>query len=564
MGNLSSAPAIAAIDPGLPGSLSVMAKQYGSFKTIIKLPSSGSAQVELLARVWHPSSMTRSYPLIIMLHGQHQTCVDGSRIFPCNRQNTNNVPNYLGYDYLGKQLASYGYIVVSVSANGVNATSDPFVQAKYPGQTRAELIQTHLNLWKNFNNGGDPWGGIFRGRVNLANVGTIGHSRGGEGVARHYNYNKQLGSPYGIKAVLPLAPVNWGRHQINGVPLAVMSGYCDGDVIDLGFRYFDDARYASTTDNAPRHTILVMGANHNYFNTVWTDEPSNPAGYGGWDDWKNNPSAAPDPQCRKASIYRLIPAKQRATALAYVSAFFQAYLGQRSEFLPYLKGDLLPPPSAQTNQIYASYHPGVLQRRTINTTMTGTQLTRNNLGGAVQKSNLTTYGLCGGALQSGVTSQKNCEPSLIDAREPHGWGLNLPGMNQTILGWSTPGGLYYNTIPAASGNISKFTTLQFRAAVNFSDPRNVIGIPQDFKVWLMDSSNKWAYTTVSKYSRALFFPPGNPNLLKNPVPKLTANTVRIPLGAFTGIDKTNIRYVLFEFTQKARGAITVTDLAFAN
>lgn len=174
------------------------------------------------------------------------------------------------------------------------------------------------------------------------------------------------------------------------------------------------------------------------------------------DDWKSNPDASTDPQCGKASANRLNPARQRATALSYVSAFFQAYLGQRSELLTYLKGDLLPPPSAQTNQIHVSYHPGVLQRRTINTTMTGTQLTKNNLGGAVQKSKLTAYGLCGGTQQIGVAYQQRCVSHLY-GREPHGWfnsgNILGPGMNQTIISWSTPGS-YYNAIPAASGNIS--------------------------------------------------------------------------------------------------------------
>ena len=136
---------------------------------------------------------------------------------------------------------------------------------------RAQLVQYHLDIWRIFNNGNDPFGGIFRGRVDLTRVGTMGHSRGGEGVVRHFLYNASLGSPYGIKAVLPLAPVNFSRFVINKVPLGVLLPYCDGDVSNLqGIHYYDDARYNVASDAAAKHTFLVMGTNHNFYNTVWT------------------------------------------------------------------------------------------------------------------------------------------------------------------------------------------------------------------------------------------------------------------------------------------------------
>ena len=250
-----STPTFAAADPGSPGPLPVLAKDYGSYTPISGLlPTAGTAKVEFLGRVWYPATMTGSYPLIIMLHGQHGTCYGTSvapQMFPCVAPYANNVPNYAGYDYLAKQLASYGYIVASISANGVNALP-PTIQTlqNNVGQLRAELIQKHLDLWRLYNNGQDPWGGVFRGHVDLTRVSTLGHSRGGEGVVRHYIYNKSLGSPYGIKAVLPLAPTNFGRHAINGVPMAVLLPYCDGDVSDLqGARYFDDNRYNVAGDN---------------------------------------------------------------------------------------------------------------------------------------------------------------------------------------------------------------------------------------------------------------------------------------------------------------------------
>ena len=58
------------------------------------------------------------------------------------------------------------------------------------------------------------------GRVGLGNIGTMGHSRGGEGVVRHFELNRSQGSPYGVRAVLPLAPTDFNRTVANRVAWA--------------------------------------------------------------------------------------------------------------------------------------------------------------------------------------------------------------------------------------------------------------------------------------------------------------------------------------------------------
>ena len=124
------------------------------------------------------------------MHGRHSTCFSGGSAFlewPCTggRQ---TIPSYQGYDYLASNLASYGYIVVSVSANGINARDNGVGDLGM--LARAQLIQQHLDKWHTFTTvGGAPFGTLFVGKVDLDNVGTMGHSRGGEGVARHFVLN---------------------------------------------------------------------------------------------------------------------------------------------------------------------------------------------------------------------------------------------------------------------------------------------------------------------------------------------------------------------------------------
>ena len=148
-----------------------------------------------------------------------------------------------GYDYVAEVLGSHGYVVVSVSANGVNAVDNSVFDLG--ALARAELLQRHLDILKTFNTtGGAPFGTKFVGKLNLTQVGTMGHSRGGEGVVRHHSLNDALGAPYGIKAVFPLAPIDFNRFAVNNAALNVLLPYCDGDVSDLqGVHFYDDARY---------------------------------------------------------------------------------------------------------------------------------------------------------------------------------------------------------------------------------------------------------------------------------------------------------------------------------
>jgi hypothetical protein len=64
---------------------------------------------------------------VVFLHGRHATCFNGQGAafleWPCSNGRT-PIPSYQGYDYVGALLASQGYFVVSISANGVNAVDN--------------------------------------------------------------------------------------------------------------------------------------------------------------------------------------------------------------------------------------------------------------------------------------------------------------------------------------------------------------------------------------------------------------------------------------------------------
>ncbi len=548
-------------DPGTPGPLAVTREEYNFGDTAFQ-PTNFPGAVELRASIHYPTNLPGGpYPVIVFLHGRHATCAKGGSAllqWPCTG-GSQPILSFQGYDYVAQVLASNGYVVVSVSANGVNAVDNNVNDLG--ALARAELMQKHLDILKGFNTtGGAPFGTKFVGKFDMTKIGTMGHSRGGEGVVRHYVLNNSLGAPYGIKAVFPLAPTNFSRFVVNNAAVDVLLPYCDGDVNDLqGVHFYDDARYNVPGDLAPKHYLLVMGANHNFYNTVWS--PSSGL-VGSANDWTSFVSGGRnDPQCGTRSSRRLTEMQQRGTGLAYMSAFFRAYVGGETQFIPILTGDAPPPPSATTTDLFVSYHAPDTSalRLDVNRLLNNTNLTSNNLGGAVTQAGLTPYDLCGGDAPQPAT----CLAGQPDARQPHttpSARSTKRGLSQLRTGWNNMTGNYRNDVPLAVSNVSGYQAFQFRVSVNFADARNMANLAQDFRVKLTDGAGLSASVRVSDVSGALFFPPGS----TGPVPRVVLNTVRIPLSAFGGINLTNVRSVQFTFDERLQGAVLITDLAFAS
>jgi len=548
-------------DPGAPGSLAVTREEY-NFGDTAFTPTNFPGPVELLASIHYPTSLVGPYPVILFLHGRHITCLSGSQAqfleWPCTKGRI-PIPSYKGYDYVSEVLASHGYAVVSISANGISAVDN--LMRDLGTLARAELIQKHLDILNTFNTtGGAPFGNKFVGKFDLSRVGTMGQSRGGEGVVRQYNLNNSLGAPYGIKAVFLLAPSDFHRFVVNNVALNVLLPYCDGDAADLqGVHYYDDARYNVPGDQTPKHYELVMGANHNYYNTIWS--PSSTVTAQERDDWSFIVGAPSDSHCgNRLGNKRLTEAQQRGTGLAYMTAFFRAYVGGESQFIPILTGDAPPPPSAQTNNLFVSYHAPANRRLDVNRLLNDTNLSINTLGAAVTQIGLTPYELCGGE----APQPQKCLPDALFAQQPHVTipflGAPFRGLSQLKTGWNNFNGNYRNDIPPSLGDVSRFQALQFRVGVNFADVRNVPNLSQDFRVVLTDASGSSASVRVSDFSSALFYPPGEVQA----VPRTVLNTVRLPLSVFSGVNLTAVTSVQFTFNERLQGGILISDVAFAS
>ena len=172
-------------------------------------------------------------------------------------------------------LASQGYATVSIRVNGINAQDYRLDDGG--ADARAAIVARHLDHWV---------GLAAEHQVDLDQVVLVGHSRGGEGVDRAA-IEIPRSAPYRIAGQVLLAPTDFASHTAPYVPTVTVLPYCDGDVSDIqGQQFTDTGRDLVSGDTSLKSSVLVMGANHNFFNTEWTPGT---AAAPSFDDWGGKP-----------------------------------------------------------------------------------------------------------------------------------------------------------------------------------------------------------------------------------------------------------------------------------
>jgi dienelactone hydrolase len=258
-------------------------------------------------RVWYPEG-NGPFPLVLIVHGNHD---------PLDYSDP-------GYGYLGELLASRGFILVSVDENFINGG----LRGESDG--RAWMLLKHLEVWKRWN---DSTAGPFSHKVDMNNIGIMGHSRGGEavGIAAAFNRlshypddaNVKFNFNFNIKAVFAIAPVD-GQYKPAGVPTPienvnymVIHGSHDGDVSSFGgLRAFQRIKF---TDGKPwfKTAWYVYRANHGQWNTVWGNKDNGPR------------------SGRYLDLRGLISQdEQRQFSKVVIGGFLEATLHGKTEYLP--------------------------------------------------------------------------------------------------------------------------------------------------------------------------------------------------------------------------------------
>jgi hypothetical protein len=572
-------------DPSTPGSHHVAEAVYDFGDQAIPLLNIGGIRGELTGKIYLPDGGGRK-PVVIFLHGRHSSCYGSGtpnpagwpcRTSPDSTAQRWTIPSYLGYEAPARALASNGYAVISISANAINA-SDNQRAADYGAQARGELILDTLRMLKKADSGGNvayhdaftdrdvSLGQALQGevtpanlvrRLDLGNVGIMGHSRGGEGVVAASTLNDALpvSQQFGIKAVLPLAPVDYDRISMPNVATATVLPYCDGDVENLmGQHIVDDSRH-NFSDNVLRSAVLVMGADHNFFNTIWTP--------GGWpsgtaDDWTSFADGADDPVCAptSATTTRLTAPQQVQVGTTYVAGFFRLVLGGEKEFQPLFDGSAVTAPSTSFAHIAATATQPARSRVDLNTF--------ERADPAVRVSGDATAGVCasmGGT--GGVTlpqSSPYCSTTLNEAAVPHWspalWSWNTPSSPMLHLTWTSPNGQVRVAVPAADRDISRFGQLSVKMAADES-----VAAGTDLTISVIDGAgHTWSSPVSTLNPAAVTRMPG----VSSPwLRKVILQQVTIPTSSLTGLKRTDVREVRFT-AAGAAGGVYISDLSAEN
>ena len=299
--------------------------------------------VELTSEVAYPTTadgaiLSGRHPVVAILHGEHASCMRKNRsssdMWPCKR-GWRPFPNYLGYRYATRLLASQGYITVSISSDGIDG-QDNLYSPDGGDTARARLIDAHLRLLAGRSPGDvrghkQPYPRRIRRAVDMDRTMLVGHSRGGEGMAATAVRALTDKRPYDIRALVALASTNGAFRVVPHVPHTVVLPQCDGDVFDLEGQMYADTPRLIPDDPALRSAVWLPHANHNFLNKMWTPGQSVTPQE---DDAKTYDDT--DGYCRAGA--RLSPAHERRAARAYVAATADLWLRDDLRALPLLDG----------------------------------------------------------------------------------------------------------------------------------------------------------------------------------------------------------------------------------
>ena len=509
-------------DPGVPGPHATSTSDY----ELPRLKVPGLAEpIEMIGHVVEPvaDAVTGDRPLVLFVPGRHAVCYDPddpqafSTRWPCTGR-FDEVPTHLGHHYLQQVLASQGHTTVSVGVNGVNAQDDALGDGG--ADARARVVLRHL----------DHWVGLARDRqVDLDQVILVGHSRGGEGASRAAT-RIPLSAPFRIAGQVLLAPTNFATNTAPYVPTVTVLPYCDGDVADLhGQGYTDTSRDVMTDDTSLKSSVLVMGANHNFFNTEWTPGISAAPSV---DDW----SGPTDEPCGRRTPERLTAPEQRAVGTVYVAGAVRLFTGQ-VEYLPLFDGSAATTPSLGDADVRSHALGGGRDVRRPGIEATPT----TSAGGARAR-------LCTGRVNSGQVRIEDC---LQQARAvtPHwvGYGDRTPRRTFWEMTWSRSG--------AVAG-------LRFDQPLDLDSARLelrtivALGTTAELRVRITDGAGD-SDTLVPAGGSPL-----PPLLAAGSATKMWAQSVVVDASAARGVDLSDIRSV--ELVGGAGGGrLWVADLAAA-
>lgn len=496
-----------------------------------------------------PDETGQPAPVALILHGNHAGCPaseeqHGVDPWPCSREEEQL--NYRGFDYLARALADEGYLVIAPNINAEFTLG--FGEGEF-GERIEQIIRLHLGALAAANSGGENGFGVpLQGQVDLSRLAIIGHSMGGE-LANFLTRTEAWDSPYAladqgfgpVDGLLHVAPSNNNVASTGGsVAMAALLPACDGDVTQLsGQSFFEALRQIPEFDRWAA-TVLIERGNHNGFNRILRSD--------------RNPIEG----CET-----VLPAEDQQAFLVNYARDFLATLWAA------------PPQSVEAGQRLgldaAAPAPAALYGLPVRAV---TQLPeRLPLLSAVTEEEVETATIDGRLRADGI-DVVFCPTGFFSSfenplAEPcRRVNTTVPGNPAALMvSWREPGGALHLALPDGATDVSAYTSLRLRAAVDPLSALNETGQPQSFSIHLTDAAGQSAVVTVPSSDPALQYPLGEietSDFLEDGIffGILHMADIRIPLEAFNGIDLTTLTAVDVLFDQTGSGSLMMADVEF--
>lgn len=452
------------------------------------------------------------FPLLLITHGSHSNEDDSLRFDT-------------GFTYLVEALAAYGYLTVSMDMSSAYlwkyGDSDDKEKSIHIAGEQLQRLQAA--------NGGDTAGFPvdLTGKVDVSNVGLIGHSRGGDTIFDLALTMQAQG--IGINGLLSIAPVLPNDLESKEWPSAAVSILVpeyDGDVVSLdGFAI--DTILGESTDT-PHALTYLRRANHNYFNRNLTFNDASMAR--GEDELQD----------------QISPEAQQAFLVQYAADFFQFALEDDAKDTLFDQGIPLP------NEMYGL---DVATRIGGDADRVIFAATEGSAGLSAENCQVT-------AVQDSWFFQQDevIADTLTFGNEAH--------QTKALLGiqWQESGGNV--SLAPQDGDFSAHDTLVLELATDPADVHNDAVTSQSLTVSLTDRQGNTAAVTLPSGLNALTKAPGRLDVTpmedtelkfwSHPSP---ITGVSIPLETFEGVSLEDVVSVALLFDQTDSGAVYLDSIS---
>jgi predicted dienelactone hydrolase len=472
-----------------------------------------------LERIYYPTAIATLgvRPLVVISHG--------------------NGHNYAWYDYLGNHLASWGYVVMSHQNDTV-----PGIETA--STTTVEHTESFLAQLPTIG------GGVLNGRVDGDRIVWVGHSRGGEGIARGYDrlFDGTFTSPNyqtaDIRLLISIAPTDFlGTASANphGVPFMLLYGSADGDVCGCPDSDIADSFNIFERAEGLRQSTYVHGADHNDFNCCGFNDFAGPAGTA-----IGNAEAQDVTKAVSLAMIRRVVEDDRCA---------EEYLWRQYE-------SLRAPSVAASTVVINEWNPTVADRIVLDNFQTNVTTSTSSSGGAV-------------AL-SGVANE--AEALHNDNNTAFTWATTDPMNGATrgrtsdtgrtfVFNWTIDSSITW-TVPAAQRDFTQGRFLSLRAAQGTRHPQTIALLGDVvFSVRLIDLDGNQQLVSIASLSGGVEEPYQRTGFGTGTGWQNAMEAIRIPLSAFrsgaSAVDLSRIASVQLLFGStfgSAQGRIVIDDL----